>query len=72
MNYVETLKARMTDRLNFVFEKDVEDGGYNALPTQAKEALAKVIGEAHNLEVENSNNKGIILLNRCLGDELIG
>ena len=24
--------------------------------TQAKEALAKVIGEAHNLEVENSNN----------------
>ena len=56
MNYVETLKARMTDRLNFVFEKDVEDGGYNALPTQAKEALAKVIGEAHNLEVENSNN----------------
>ena len=56
MNYVETLKARMTDRLNFFFEKDVEDGGYNALPTQAKEALAKVIGEAHNLEVENSNN----------------
>ena len=56
MNYVETLKARMTDRLNFVFEKDVEDGGYNALPTHAKEALAKVIGEAHNLEVENSNN----------------
>ena len=56
MNYVETLKARMTDRLNFVFEKDVEDGGYNALPTQAKEALAKVIGEAHNLEVENTNN----------------
>ena len=45
----------MTDRLNFVFEKR-EDGGYNALPTQAKEALAKVIGEAHNLEVENSNN----------------
>ena len=54
--YVAQLKARMTDRLNFVFEKDVEDGGYNALPTQAKEALAKVIGEAHNLEVENSNN----------------
>ena len=24
--------------------------------SQAKEALAKVIGEAHNLEVENSNN----------------
>ncbi len=55
MNYVETLKARMTDRLNFCPEKDVEDGGYNALPTQAKRSLAKVIGEAHNLE-ENSNN----------------
>ena len=25
-----------------------EDGGYNALPTEAKEALAKVISEAHN------------------------
>lgn len=56
MNYVEHVKARLTDRLNFIFEKDVEDGGFNALPTQAKEALAKVIGEAHNLEVENSGN----------------
>lgn len=46
--YVNKLKARMTDRLNYIFEKDVEDGGYNALPTQAKEALAKVISEAHN------------------------
>lgn len=56
MNYVGHVKARLTDRLNFIFEKDVEDGGFNALPTQAKEALAKVIGEAHNLEVENSGN----------------
>ena len=47
-DYVNKLKARMTDRLNYVFEKDTEDGGYNALPTQAKEALAKVISEAHN------------------------
>ena len=47
--YVDTLKARMTDRLNFVFDKDVEDGGYDRLPTQAKEALAKVIGEAHEM-----------------------
>ena len=46
--YVNKLKARMTDRLNFVFDKDTEDGGYNALPTRAKEALAKVISEAHN------------------------
>lgn len=46
--YVNRLKARMTDRLNFIFEKDVENGGYNALPTEAKEALAKVISEAHN------------------------
>lgn len=47
--YVDNLKARMTDRLNFVFDKDVEDGGYDRLPTQAKEALAKVIGEAHEM-----------------------
>ena len=46
--YVNTLKARMTERLNFIFEKDTEDGGYNALPTESKEALAKVISEAHN------------------------
>lgn len=50
--YVDKLKARMTDRLNFVFDKDIENGGYNALPTQAKEALAKVISEAHNLVVK--------------------
>lgn len=47
--YIDNLKARMTDRLNFVFDKDVEDGGYDRLPTQAKEALAKVIGEAHEM-----------------------
>ncbi|HIX67442.1 MAG TPA: phosphoenolpyruvate carboxykinase (ATP) [Candidatus Anaerostipes excrementavium] len=47
--YVDKLKARMTDRLNFVFDKDVEDGGYDRLPTQAKEALAKVISEAHGM-----------------------
>ena len=46
--YGNTLKARMTERLNFIFEKDTQDGGYNALPTEAKEALAKVISEAHN------------------------
>ena len=62
----------MTDRLNFVFEKDVEDGGYNALPTQAKEALAKVIGEAPIQKWKIPIIKGIILLNRCLGGKLIG
>ncbi|MDD4370351.1 MAG: phosphoenolpyruvate carboxykinase (ATP) [Anaerostipes sp.] len=46
--YVNTLKARMTERLNFIFEKDTEKDGYDALPTEAKEALAKVISEAHN------------------------
>ena len=47
--YVEQLKARMQDRLNYVEGlKDVE-GGFNMLPTDAAEAIRKVVDQANSL-----------------------
>ena len=41
MNYVETLKSKNDRQTELCLRKDVEDGGYNALPTQAKRSFSK-------------------------------
>ena len=56
MNYVETLKARMTDRLNFVFEKRRRRWWIQCTSYTGKRSFSKSYWRRHNLEVENSNN----------------
>lgn len=43
--YVKTLKARMTDRLNYVKNLDTAEGGFNKLPEDALAAIQKVVDE---------------------------
>lgn len=43
--YVETLKARMEDRVNFVKDKNKSKGGFDKLPADALEALEKIMKE---------------------------
>ena len=47
--YVEQLKARMQDRLNYVTKLDSEEGGFNKLPEDAAAAIKKVVDEANTL-----------------------
>ncbi len=47
--YVEQMKARMQDRLNYVTSLDELKGGYNKLPEDAAEAIRKVVDEANSL-----------------------
>ena len=47
--YVEQLKARMQDRLNYVTNLDTEEGGFNKLPADAAAAIKKVVDEANTL-----------------------
>ncbi len=49
-NYVEQLKARMQDRVNFVKKCAIEKGGYDKLPDDALEAIEKVVAEANSLK----------------------
>ncbi len=44
--YVEQLKARMQDRLNYVTNLDEAEGGFNKLPEDAGAAIKKVVDEA--------------------------
>lgn len=44
-SYVEALKARMNDRLEFVKSRDTFKGGFDKLPADALEAIQKVIDE---------------------------
>lgn len=44
-DYVAQLKARMTDRVEYVQSRDTEKGGFDKLPTEALEALKKVVNE---------------------------
>ncbi len=47
--YVEQLKARMQDRLNYVTNLDEAEGGFNKLPEDAAAAIKKVVDEANTL-----------------------
>lgn len=48
-DYVDQMKARMTDRLNNVKELDTKEGGFNKLPADASEAIQKVVDQANTL-----------------------
>ena len=48
-DYVAQLKARMTDRLNYVTKLDTAEGGFNKLPADAADAIRKVVDEANSL-----------------------
>ncbi|WP_113673008.1 phosphoenolpyruvate carboxykinase (ATP) [Vallitalea guaymasensis] len=43
--YVDQLKARMIDRVNFVKSTETDKGGFNKLPAEALEALQKIVNE---------------------------
>jgi len=43
--YTAQLKARMLDRVEFVKSRDTEKGGFDKLPSDALEALEKVVSE---------------------------
>lgn len=47
--YVETMKKRMQERLNYVESLDTEIDGYNKLPADAAEAIRKVVNQANTL-----------------------
>lgn len=49
-DYVEQLKARMQDRLNFVKSREEAKGGFDKLPDDAVEAIQKVVDEANSLK----------------------
>ena len=44
--YAQQFVARMQDRINFVQSRETEKDGIDKLPTDALEALQKVINEA--------------------------
>ena len=46
--YVEQLKARMQDRVNFVKSRDIVIGVFDKLPEDALQAIQKVVDEANN------------------------
>ncbi len=48
-DYIEQLKARMQDRLNYVTNLDEAEGGFNKLPEDAAAAIKKVVDEANTL-----------------------
>ncbi|MCT4685720.1 phosphoenolpyruvate carboxykinase (ATP) [Vallitalea sp.] len=43
--YVDQLKARMIDRVNFVKSTETDKGGFNKLPAEALESLQKIVNE---------------------------
>ncbi len=47
--YIEQLKARMQDRLNYVENLNTAEGGFNKLPEDAAAAIRKVVDEANTL-----------------------
>lgn len=48
-NYLEQMKARMQDRLNYVVGLDTAKGGFNKLPQDAADAIRKVVDQANTL-----------------------
>lgn len=49
-DYVAQLKARMQDRIDFVRSRDIEKGGYDKLPSDALEAIEKVVKEVNTIK----------------------
>lgn len=49
-SYVEQLKARMLDRVNFVKSRETVKGGYDRLPEDALQAILKVVDEANTIK----------------------
>jgi phosphoenolpyruvate carboxykinase (ATP) len=49
-SYVEQLKARMLDRVNFVKSRETVKGGYDKLPEDALQAIVKVVEEANTIK----------------------
>ncbi|MCI2058395.1 MAG: phosphoenolpyruvate carboxykinase, partial [Oscillibacter sp.] len=47
--YVRQLQARMSDRLSYIKNLDTAEGGFNKLPADAAEAIARVVSEAESL-----------------------
>lgn len=47
--YVEQLQARMQDRLSYIKNLDTAEGGFNKLPADAVEAIARVVNEAKSI-----------------------
>ena len=47
--YVAQMQARMQDRLNYVEGLKDAEGGFNMLPTDAAEAIRKVVDQANSL-----------------------
>lgn len=48
--YLEQLKARMQDRLNYITNLSEVDGGYDKLPANAAEAIRSVVEQADSLK----------------------
>ncbi|MBP5342440.1 phosphoenolpyruvate carboxykinase (ATP) [bacterium] len=48
--YIEQLKARMQDRVNFVKSRETFKGGFDKLPADALDAIQKVVNEANSLK----------------------
>ncbi|MCI8298797.1 MAG: phosphoenolpyruvate carboxykinase (ATP) [Lachnospiraceae bacterium] len=48
-DYVDQLKARMQDRLNYVTNLDEAEGGFNKLPEDAAAAIKTVVDQANTL-----------------------
>ena len=46
-SYLESLKARMKDRVEFVKSLNEKKNGYDALPADALEAIEKVYNECN-------------------------
>ncbi len=47
--YVDTMKQRMQDRLDYVKSLDTEMDGYNKLPKDAADAIKNVVKQANTL-----------------------
>ena len=47
--YVAQMQARMQDRLNYVEGLKDAEGGFNALPDDAADAIRKVVEQANSL-----------------------
>ena len=47
--YLAQMRSRMQDRLNYVVQLDFVEEGFNSLPTEAAEALRRVVNQAKSL-----------------------
>lgn len=52
-SYLDTLKIRMNNRLDFMLEKNKENHGYHALPLEAIQTMEKIIQEIDSIPCNN-------------------